>query len=289
MTIIYDQAATEYGRPWHPERPARLLLTESRLRESFPSAAWKAPYLAEDKDILRVHSIYHLERLAELDQDFDEDTPHYPDIEEHARRSAGGALLAAECALLGDKPFSLLRPPGHHATVDQAMGFCYLNSIAVAAIRSLNYGCERVAIWDFDAHHGNGTEAIVRGHEQIRFASIHQYPGYPGSGTDSFENIYNFPVAPHAHREIHTAKVREALDRLLQFRPNLILVSAGFDAFREDPLTELSLEIDDFHQFGHWLQQTGVPAMAILEGGYSNHLPELVESFLVGWTGQRPQ
>ncbi|HZC34222.1 MAG TPA: hypothetical protein VE242_01345 [Chthoniobacterales bacterium] len=288
MTIIFDEAATEYREPGHPERPERLLMTESRLREVFPEVKWKAPYLAEDKQLLRAHSMRHLQRLSEP-KDFDADTPFYNGIEEHARRAAGGALLAAESALRGEEPFSLLRPPGHHATADQAMGFCYLNSIAIAALQALAAGCDRVAIWDFDAHHGNGTEAIVRGHSQIRFASVHQYPGYPGTGTSSFENIYNWPVAPLTSREMHVAKVRQALDRVLEFRPDLILVSAGFDAFREDPLTNLLLESDDFYHFGHWLAQSGVRAMAILEGGYSNRLPELVENFLRGWSGRRPQ
>jgi acetoin utilization deacetylase AcuC-like enzyme len=288
MTIIFDEAATEYSQPAHPERPERLSMTESRLREVFPEVTWRAPYLAEDEHLLRAHSIRHLRRLSEP-EDFDADTPFHDGIEEHARRAAGGALLAVESALKGEKPFSLLRPPGHHATSDQAMGFCYLNSIAVAALHALAIGCDRTAIWDFDAHHGNGTEAIVRGHSQIRFASVHQYPGYPGTGTSSFENVYNWPVAPLTNREMHAAKVREALDRLLEFRPDLVLVSAGFDAFREDPLTNLSLEKDDFYHFGHWLGQTGVPAMAILEGGYSNRLPELVENFLRGWSGRRPQ
>jgi Deacetylases, including yeast histone deacetylase and acetoin utilization protein len=288
MTIIFDEAATEYSQPWHPERPERLSMTESRFREVFPESTWKAPYLAEDKDILRVHSACHLRRLSQP-QDFDTDTPYYEGIEEHARRAAGAAMLAAECALNGHKPFSLLRPPGHHATSDQAMGFCYLNSVAIAAMRALATGCSRVAIWDFDAHHGNGTEDIVRGHEQIRFASVHQYPGYPGTGTTSFENIYNWPVAPRTHREIHAAKVHEALDRLLEYRPDLVLVSAGFDAYREDPLTDLLLEVDDYYHFGHWLDQAGVPAMAILEGGYSNRLPELAENFIRGWNGLRQQ
>jgi acetoin utilization deacetylase AcuC-like enzyme len=288
MTIIFDRVATEYSQRGHPERPERLSMTEARFREVFPNSTWKAPYLAEDKDILRAHSTRHLQRLSQP-EDFDADTPYHKGIEEHARRAAGGALLAVECALKGDKPFSLLRPPGHHATTDQAMGFCYLNSIAIAALRALATGCGRVAIWDFDAHHGNGTEAIVRGHQQIRFASVHQYPGYPGTGTTSFENIYNWPVAPLTHREMHVAKVHEALDRLLEYRPDLILVSAGFDAYREDPLTDLLLESDDFYHFGHWLGETGLPALAILEGGYSNRLPGLAENFLRGWNGLRPQ
>src|SRR5258708_28444454 len=101
------------------------------------------------------------------------DDPYYKGSEEHARRSVGGALLAAECALKGEKPFSLLRPPGHHATADQAMGFCYLNSIAIAALHSLAVGCDRVAIWAFDAHPGKRTECTRHGRPQIRVASLH--------------------------------------------------------------------------------------------------------------------
>src|SRR3977135_476795 len=111
MTIIFDKAAMEYSQPSHPERPERLSMTAARFREVFPHAAWKAPYLAEDKDILRAPSARHLQRLSQP-EDFDADTPYHNGIEEHARRAAGGALFAVECALQGDKPFSLLRPPG---------------------------------------------------------------------------------------------------------------------------------------------------------------------------------
>ena len=284
MKIIFDEAATRYGSSEHPERPERLLTTVPHLQTVLPQLVWELPLIADDKTLSQAHDAAHLARLRQP-IDFDLDTPYYPEIDQHARRAAGGALLAAESARKGEPAFSLLRPPGHHAKRDQAMGFCYLNSIAVAALAALNGGCERVAIWDFDAHHGNGTEAIVTGKKGVLFASIHQYPGYPGTGTHSFENILNWPVPPMTDGEAHAAKVKEALDRLVAFRPDLLLVSAGFDAYVNDPLTNLRLEAEHFYQFGTWLREINIPVAAILEGGYSDELPGLIESFVRGWTG----
>jgi acetoin utilization deacetylase AcuC-like enzyme len=284
MKIIFDEAATRYGSSEHPERPERLLSTVPHLRKVLPQLVWERPLIADDKALSLAHDVAHLARLRQP-IDFDVDTPYYPGIDQHARRAAGGALLAAESTRKGEPAFSLLRPPGHHAKRAQAMGFCYLNSIAVAALAALNNGCERVAIWDFDAHHGNGTEAIVTGKPGVLFASIHQYPGYPGTGTHSFENILNWPVPPMTEGDVHAAKVKEALDRLIAFRPDLLLVSAGFDAYVNDPLTNLRLEAEHFYRFGTWLRKINIPVAAILEGGYSDELPGLIESFIRGWNG----
>jgi acetoin utilization deacetylase AcuC-like enzyme len=283
MKIIFDEAATKYGDSQHPERPERLLNTVPHLRKVLPQLVWDRPLIADDKALLLAHDAAHLARLRQP-MDFDVDTPYYPEIDRHARRAAGGALLAVESARQGEPAFSLLRPPGHHAKRAQAMGFCYLNSIAVAALAALGDGCERVAIWDFDAHHGNGTEAIVAGNGGILFASIHQFPGYPGTGTHSFQNILNLPVPPMTDAELHAAKVKEALDRLVAFRPDLLLVSAGFDAYLNDPITNLRLETDHFYRFGTWLRETNIPAAAVLEGGYSDELPQLIAAFIRGWT-----
>jgi acetoin utilization deacetylase AcuC-like enzyme len=178
-----------------------------------------------------------------------------------------------------------MRPPGHHATRNRAMGFCYFSHSAIAALEALENGAERVAIWDFDAHHGNGTEDIVAHHPKIAFASIHQFPGYPGTGTRSFANVHNYPVAPLTSRTMHVAEVRRALDALLAFNPSLLLVSAGFDAYAGDPITEMTLEPEDFATFGRWLAEANVPSGAILEGGYSDDLPELIGVFLDAWAG----
>ena len=166
---------------------------------------------------------------------------------------------------------------------DRAMGFCYFSNIAIAALDALANGAERVAIWDFDAHHGNGTEDIVANKTQIAFASIHQFPGYPGTGMRSFANIYNFDVAPFSPRSVHVAEAHRALEKLVAFKPDLLLVSAGFDAHKGDPITSMTLEPDDFATFGGWLRETNIPAAAILEGGYSDELPELIDAFLSSW------
>jgi acetoin utilization deacetylase AcuC-like enzyme len=217
--------------------------------------------------------------------DFDADTPAYENIFTHAARATGAACGVVPESLGGKRSFSLMRPPGHHATREQAMGFCYFNHIAVAALEALTRGASRVAIWDFDAHHGNGTEAIVGNHDRIAFASVHQFPGYPGTGTHSFDKVHNFPVPPFAPRARHCDAVRRALDSLLEFKPDLILVSAGFDAFTNDPITQMNLEADDFALFGRWLRDCGVAAGALLEGGYSDQLPELIDAFLSSWDG----
>jgi acetoin utilization deacetylase AcuC-like enzyme len=233
--------------------------------------------------LLRAHTPAHLERVRNATEDFDADTAAHPGVFGHAARAAGAAVNVAREARQGQPAFSLMRPPGHHATRDRAMGFCYFSNIAVAALDALANGAERVAIWDFDAHHGNGTEDIVANDARIGFASIHQFPGYPGTGTRSFGNIHNFPVAPLTPRSEHVAEVRRALDQLVAFQPDLLLVSAGFDAFAGDPITEMTLEPEDFATFGEWLRETNIPAGAILEGGYSDDLPELIEAFLVSW------
>jgi len=169
------------------------------------------------------------------------------------------------------------------------MGFCYFSNVAIAALDALAAGgaqpagIERAAIWDFDAHHGNGTEALLAHNEKIRFASIHQYPGWPGTGTRSFANVLNFPVAPDSSRSNHVRAAEEALEKLLEFKPQLLLVSAGFDAYKNDPITQMTLELDDFATFGKWLAQIKTPTAAILEGGYSNELPILIDAFLSAW------
>ncbi|MEY2561733.1 MAG: hypothetical protein QOG51_2148 [Verrucomicrobiota bacterium] len=273
----------DYSRAGHPERPDRIRKTVPTLKSRHPDWEWQEPRTAPDEILLRAHTRAHLDQVKNPAEDFDVDTAAHPGIYEHGARAAGAALDVAEEAMKGNLAFSLMRPPGHHATRDRAMGFCYFSNVAVAALDALENGADRVAIWDFDAHHGNGTEDIVANNPRIAFASIHQFPGYPGTGTRSFANIHNFPVAPMTPRAQHVAQVRRALDQLATFKPNLLLVSAGFDAYAGDPITEMTLEEEDFATFGQWLRETNIPAGAILEGGYSDELPELIDAFLTGW------
>lgn len=283
MIVFHDPRCADYGGAGHPERPSRIATSAPHLRALHPGWEWRLPDEASEEALLRAHSPAHLERIRAARHDFDADTPAYPGIFAYAARASGAACAAAQASLGGERAFSLMRPPGHHATRDQAMGFCFFNHVAVAALAALEQGPERVAIWDFDAHHGNGTEAIVAAHPGIAFASVHQFPGYPGTGTRSLGNVHNFPVPPFCPREKHRATVLRALDELIAFQPDLLLVSAGFDAYAGDPITQMSLEQEDFALFGQSLRQTGLPACALLEGGYSDDLPELIDAFLSTW------
>jgi len=283
MIILHDPRCVEYSTPGHPERPARITRTVPLLKDRHRDWQWREPRPATDEELLRAHPKKHLDHVANPTGAFDADTPAYPKIDFYARQSAGAAIEAARVALRGQRAFSLMRPPGHHATKGGAMGFCYFGNAAVAALDVLKEGATRLAIWDFDAHHGNGTEDIVAHNPQVRFASIHQFPAYPGTGANSFDNIGNYPVAPGTPRKEHVEVCRHALDKLLQFKPDLLLVSAGFDAYAGDPLVEMTLEIEDFATFGKWLNEISVPSAVILEGGYSNDLPELIDAFLTAW------
>lgn len=287
MTIITDARCTEYRSVGHPEKPARVERTTDLLKEQKAlTLEWADPAAITDEVLLRAHAPGHLERLA-MAQDFDGDTPSFPGIGDHARRGVGGAVRALELARQGRPAFSLLRPPGHHATRHHAMGFCYLSSMAIAALQARALGVERVAVFDFDVHHGNGTEDILKGVEGVAFASIHQHPCYPGTGTaDVGNNCFNFPVAPATPRAEWRKALEQALERLLKFRPELIGVSAGFDAYVRDPLANGTLEREDFQWLGQRLRATGLPVFSILEGGYSPDLPDLVLQYLLGLSGK---
>ncbi|RKX36050.1 MAG: histone deacetylase [Verrucomicrobia bacterium] len=268
--------------PGHPERPERILHTATLLEETIKPADWRRPELIPESELLLAHSIGHWKRIHE-GRPFDGDTPYYEGIADLARRSAGSAVSSMRLALSGNLVFSLMRPPGHHATANQAMGFCYLSNVAIAALVARNEGVERVAIWDFDAHHGNGTEAILQGVQGIRYVSVHQCPGYPGTGMESSDNCFNHPVPPETSPADHMNTLKGSWEDVLAFEPDLVLVSAGFDAYHDDPITQMSLRREDFGVLGQWLAAAQIPTAAVLEGGYSNDLPSLVSDFLEGW------
>ncbi|MFN2507395.1 MAG: histone deacetylase family protein [Chthoniobacterales bacterium] len=286
MIIFHDPRCVQYDRFGHVERPERISATAPLLRERHPNWEWREPAPADEIALRRVHSAEHLASIRDARADFDADCPVYPQLFEHAARAAGAAIDGARASLRGEQSFSLMRPPGHHATRSRVMGFCYFSNIAIAAFDALENGANRIAIFDFDAHHGNGTEEMVTNHPRITFASVHQFPGWPGTGTVSAGNIRNFPVAPMIGRATHMFAIEQALEWLLFSKPDLLLVSAGFDAYAGDPITQMRLEAEDFATCGRWLGESGVPAAAILEGGYSEQLPELIDAFLREWSSE---
>ena len=243
----------------HPESPARLQAVLAALdRDRFaPLDRIESPRASREA-LERVHDPAYVTRIlasapAAGVVSLDEDTFMSPASAEAALRAAG-AVVAAVDAVLNEsagRAFCAVRPPGHHATADQAMGFCLFNNVAVGAAHALaEHGLERVAIADFDVHHGNGTQDIFVREPRVLFASSHQWPLYPGSGAvgeTGVGNLVNAPLPPDTgSRAFRQAWEEVLLPRLHAFAPQLLLVSAGFDAHRDDPLAQLQLEADDY-------------------------------------------
>jgi acetoin utilization deacetylase AcuC-like enzyme len=287
MKVINDERCTGYRQPGHPERPERISATLKKLRDQDDlKIVWCKPAKVEDTTLLRAHTVGHLERLSQ-EIDFDTDTPYLPNIPDHARASAGAGLEAMRAARAGEMVFSLMRPPGHHATPTRAMGFCYLSNIAIAVLEALATGAKRVAVYDFDVHHGNGTEAVLLNKPGAAFFSIHQYPCYPGTGGRNVgDNCFNYPVPPQTPRGDYRHVLQSALEHLKSFKPDVVGVSAGFDAYSDDPLAEETLEAEDFYWLGESFRKLGIPVFSLLEGGYSDDLPDLIFAYLKGLEGK---
>jgi acetoin utilization deacetylase AcuC-like enzyme len=232
-----------------------------------------------------VHRTAYLDALAELSQEtwIDGDTLAGPTTLEAALLAAGCALEAAETG-----GFALVRPPGHHALPERAMGFCILGNVAVAARHAQDaLGCERVAIVDWDVHHGNGTEAMFRGDDSVLFVSLHQWPFYPGTGGPgtSDATTLNVPL-PAGSGDVEYASVFSELvePAVRSFEPDLVLVSAGFDAHVEDPLAHMRVTERGFEELARRSAQLAPRVGAVLEGGYNlETLPRLVEAAVNGF------
>ena len=270
--------------PGHAESPARLRAVLDALRHSTLALDWQEAPAASRGQLLAVHAPSLLAEVLDADPDatrwLDPDTCVGPGSAAAALHAAGAGIAAVDAVMEGPdtRAFCAVRPPGHHATARVPMGFCLFNNVAVAAAHALDaHGLARVAIADFDVHHGNGTEAIFADDARVCFASSHQSPLYPGTGQHDGRgagHAVNAPLAAGSGGEAFRAAWRERLLPVIEaFRPQLLLVSAGFDGHARDPLAALDLHADDYA----WLtaelcavaaRHAGGRVVSLLEGGY---------------------
>ncbi len=270
--------------PDHVESPERLRVLQARISRVDPAALREAP-AASLEAIERVHPRRYLNLLRDFAESGggalgEQDMVISPASYDAALAAAGAALAAVRHACEGKgHAFAAVRPPGHHALAETAMGFCLLANAVVAAREAQALGRRRVFILDWDVHHGNGTQALVERDASIRFVSMHQWPLYPGTGAASERgvgNVFNLPRPPGLPPERYVGDLIQAIELALRgWEPDLILISAGYDSMRGDPLGGFTLEPQHYAQLCETLRSgwPNAPIVALLEGGYA---PELV-------------
>ena len=294
-------SSLEHDTGAHPENKARIPAIENELasRDWLGWERREAPAV-EIAQLERIHPAEHIERIRAMAAAgggwFDADTMASAGSWEAALHAAGGACALVDSLMTREAPtgFAGLRPPGHHCEVARPMGFCLFNNVAVAAQHALDaYGAERVAVFDWDVHHGNGTNDIFHARRDVLYVSIHQSPLYPGTGPmrdvgegDAEGYTVNLPVPPGSDEALWGSLAQHVVMPVIRsFEPGLILVSAGFDAHRADPLAQCSLATESFAKLATHVATTarelGVPFGAVLEGGYDlNALAQSVAATL---------
>src|SRR5690349_9326169 len=262
LTIVSSKRFVDHVTPvGHPERPERAEVLQA-VATAFKEGGGEViePRTATDEDLLRVHTQEHVDFVVATRGQasmIDEDTFTSPNSEEIARLAAGAVLTGVDRVLdgpPGSRALVLVRPPGHHAEADRAMGFCLYSNIAVGAAYARSRGCDRVAIVDYDVHHGNGTQWIFYEDPTVLFVSSHQYPFYPGTGAASEKGrgagmgyTLNIPLDAGAQdAEIEQKYATQVIPALRAFKPNLLMISAGFDAHEMDPLGQLRMTTAGF-------------------------------------------
>ena len=274
---LVSSSAFAYLHPTgdHPESQQRIAV----LHQAFPFADCAT---ASEHDVLRCHEVALLEQVRTTDGWLDPDTICTESTFQAALLAAGAAIEAVR-----REGFALARPPGHHAERGRAMGFCLFDSVAIAARwAQAELGLERVAILDWDVHHGNGTEDIVRDDPSILFVSLHQWPFYPGTGGpyDQSDTVVNIPLAAGGGDGEYFNAWSTVESAVTRFDPNLLLVSCGFDAHVEDPLAGMQLSTAAFSELALRATQLAPRVAAVLEGGYNlRTLPALLEAALEGF------
>ena len=278
MKVIFSEKCLEYRQPLHPESPRRVQLAYEYLKDKDFGFIEPAP--CKEDDILTVHTKELLD-LVKSGTFSDPDTPNIKDIFEYAKLSAGAAMQAANIALDDEPCLSLMRPPGHHATKNNLGGFCYFNNIAIA-VKSILGKIKKVAILDIDAHHGNGTQDIFWSQDKVLYVSLHQVPLYPGTGLISELNCLNFPVKSGVMEEEYLEILKDSVERIKDFSPDVLAVSLGFDTYIDDPLAGINLTKESYFKIAKVISKLNKRAFFILEGGYSKDLGPCIESFMKG-------
>ena len=289
VLFTHDACIAHDPGPGHPESPDRLRAVRARLGQpDFAALAVRIAPQATVDQLARVHPREHVEALLEAmpDQGYariDADTVVSAGSREAILRAAGAVCAAVDAVMAGEaaNAFCAVRPPGHHAEARDPMGFCVFNNVAVGALQAhAVHDCKRVAVIDFDVHHGNGTQAMFAEHADRFFASTHQYPLYPGTGSRTERgvgNIVNAPLPPGAGGpEFRHAMAELILPRLHEFQPDFVLISAGFDAHEDDPLASLRFHEDDYAWATTEILRIAKHSCAgrvvsTLEGGYDLH------------------
>lgn len=277
MKVVFEPECLNYNYPGHPESSRRVELILTQLKKD-PKFIFVNCQKAEESDLLLVHDQQLIDQVKN-NSFSDPDTPNIKSIYYYALLSARSAVLASDLVLSEQYVFTLNRPPGHHATHDRVGGFCYFNNIA-AAVAKLLKAEKRMAILDIDVHHGNGTEDIFLGKEEVIYVSIHQIPLYPGSGLKTVGNCYNFPLPPLTKFDEYQKNLTSALEIITDFKPEILAVSLGFDTYKNDPLANIKLEIKDYRLIGQMIKNLKLPTFFVLEGGYSEDIGLLASEFL---------
>lgn len=279
MLLVTDTEMEAHDQgPGHPERPDRLRVVVERLRR-LKGPRWASAERATRAQLERVHDPAYVELVMGTrgrSVRFDADTATSPGSVRAALRAAGAAVGAMDAALAGEPSFALVRPPGHHAEAARAMGFCLFNNVAVAAAEALSRGLERVLIVDWDVHHGNGTQHIFDEDRRVLFFSAHRYPFFPGTGAASERGrgagegtTLNVPLpAGCTDGDYDVALQQRLLPVASVFKPQLVLVSAGFDAHAADPLGGMRVTANGFAWMCSQVLSLGAPTALVLEGGY---------------------